>query len=103
MQIVDLAYRGKIRENQMRKLSEENGNITYNILKLKSASHLGLKLLNENSKMQFADQSDIVHVQAPKQLIARNQVQEDAKTDKKTNSLLSLLSFGALAEARFQE
>ena len=35
MQIVDLAYRGNKKEQQIKKLIEENGNTTYKILILK--------------------------------------------------------------------
>ncbi|MCK5178691.1 MAG: hypothetical protein KAR32_04110, partial [Candidatus Omnitrophica bacterium] len=42
MQIVDLAYRGNNKEQQIRTLIEENGNTTYKILMLKSANHLGV-------------------------------------------------------------
>ncbi|MCK4882610.1 MAG: hypothetical protein KAS92_06270, partial [Candidatus Omnitrophica bacterium] len=54
MQIVDLAYRGNNKEQQIRMLTEENGNTTYKILMLKSANHLGVAMLKEDSDMQFA-------------------------------------------------
>ena len=42
-------YRPESKEKEIRKLIEANGNILYTILSLKSANHLGIKLLTEDS------------------------------------------------------
>ncbi|MCK5012388.1 MAG: hypothetical protein KAS66_01075 [Candidatus Omnitrophica bacterium] len=103
MQIVDLAYRGNKKEQQIKRLVEENGNMTYKILILKSANHLGVAMLEENPDMQFADAHDVVQIAAPKELLMEDQLNEQSKLAKRTNPLLSLLSFGIEAEAKTAE
>jgi hypothetical protein len=103
MQIVDLAYRGNNKEQQIKRLVEENGNTMYKILMLKSANHLGVAMLEENSDMQFADAHDVVQIAASKELFMENQLGEQPKLAKRTNPLLSLLSFGIEAEAKTAE
>ena len=95
MQIIDLAYRGKAKENQIRKLVEQNGNMSYTILTLKSANNLGYKMLAENSDMQFADQGDIVRIATPrdqKKLKKAETVDKQMAMDAKPSSLFSALS-----------
>ena len=45
MQIVELAYRGQVKEAQIKDLTDKNGHVFYAISKLKSANHLGQRLL----------------------------------------------------------
>lgn len=99
MQIIDLAYQGNTKEQRIKKLVEENGNATYKILMLKSASHLGVTLLDEHSGMQFADANDVVQIAASEEFLTENQMSEP-QLAKKSNPLLSLLSFGVVAEAK---
>ena len=103
MQMVDLAYRGNKKEQQIKKLVEENGNTTYKILMLKSANHLGVAMLEEDSDMQFADARDVVQIAASRELLMEDQLGEQSKLAKRTNPLLSLLSFGIEAEAKTAE
>ncbi|MCK5178838.1 MAG: hypothetical protein KAR32_04850 [Candidatus Omnitrophica bacterium] len=103
MQIVDLAYRGNNKEQQIRKLIEDNGNTTYKILMLKSAHHLGVAMLEEDSDMQFADAHDVVQIAASKELFMEAPLIEQSKLAKRTNPLLSFLSFGVEAEAKTAE
>lgn len=103
MQIVDLAYRGNNKEQQIRKLIEDNGNTTYKILMLKSAHHLGVAMLEEDSDMQFADAHDVVQIAASKELFMEDPLTEQSKLAKRTNPLLSFLSFGVEAEAKTAE
>ena len=103
MQIVDLAYRGNKKEQQIKKLIEENGNTMYKILILKSANHLGVAMLEKDSDMQFADVRDVVQIAASKEFLMENQLGEQSKLAKRTNPLLSLLSFGVEAEAKTAE
>lgn len=91
MKIIDLAYKGKMKETQIRDLMEQNGNATYNVLSLKSASYLGGKLLVEESDMQFADPQDIFNLSLPRQLFSK--IEEENESPDKSNPLLSLLSF----------
>ena len=56
MQIIELAYRGKAKEKQIRKLIENNSHLTSAILALKSSNNLGDKLLADQNQMQFLAQ-----------------------------------------------
>lgn len=100
MQIVDLAYKGNKKEQQIKKLIEENGSATYKILMLKSANHLGVAMLKEDSKMQFADADDVVQIAASKEFLMEDLPADQPKLAKRTNPFLSLLSFGVEAEAK---
>lgn len=103
MGIIDLAYQGNKKEQQIKKLVEENGSAMYKILMLKSANHLGVALLNEGSDMQFADNNDIVQITVSEEFLTEHQQDRQPKLAKRTNPLLSLLSFGVEAEARTAE
>ena len=101
MQIIDLAYQGKAKEQHMRDLIDENGKVTYNILTLKSANHLGVKMLSEDSDMRFMASDNIVHITTPEELSESHSSQEPPE-EKKKIPLLSWLSSGRIAEARPQ-
>ena len=103
MQIIDLAYQGNQKEQQIKKLTEENGNMTYRILMLKSANHLGVALLNEDSDMQFADTNDVIQIAASDKSLKENHLGSEPKLAKKTNPFLNILSFGNEAEAKTAE
>lgn len=98
MKIFDLAYQGKTNEKLIHNLRDENGELTYEILKLKSSQNLGGKLLTENSSLKFLDQSSVVPLKttqislAPKQTPRR---EEPAKA----GLLAGLFLFRAQAEA----
>lgn len=62
--IYELAYRGKVKEKQIIKLSEINGVLAYEILRMKSAHNLGDKLLSANSSLKFRDPQNIVQLVA---------------------------------------
>jgi hypothetical protein len=100
MQIIDLAYQGNQKEQQIKRLIEENGNATYKILMLKSANHLGFEMLDANSDMQFADTNDVVQIASSEEFLGENHLSAGPKLARKTNSLLNLLSFGIVAEAK---
>ncbi len=103
MQIIDMAYKGRAKEHDIRKLIEENGNTTYTILSLKSANNLGIQILSEDSDMQFADPDDIVRLNAPDKIFGIDQLSKKSQPETKSNPLLSFLSFETLAEARDKE
>jgi len=103
MQIIDLAYQGNQKEQRIRHLIEENGDATYKILMLKSANHIGASMLEENSDMKFADTENIIRITTSKAFLLDNQLNESAELARKTKPLLSLLSFGVVAEARTSE
>ncbi len=98
MEIIELAYHGKSKEKRIHKLIEENGNVTYSILMAKSAKHLGIKMLAEDSNMQFADPQNVVSIITDDEAIIEKP-KEVIKQKSKENPLLSLLSFGSSAEA----
>ncbi len=62
VQIFDLAYRGKNKEQEIRRLVDANGNVLQNISHLKSANYLGVKLLTDDSKMRFSGRDNIVEL-----------------------------------------
>ena len=103
MQIIYLAYQGNQREQQIRSLVEENGNSMYNILMLKSANHLGAAMFDEGSDMQFADAGAIIQITASEEFFMDNYLGTEPKHTQRANPLLSLLSFGAEAEATTAE
>ena len=103
MQIVDLAYQGQRKDAQIKELLDKNGSTFYAISKLKSANHLGEKLLAENSKMQFAGANDIIYVAANGDMIGHNDLQQALPAEQNTNILANLLSFATQAEARNRE
>ena len=103
MQIVDLAYQGQRKEARIKDLIDKNGGTFYAISKLKSANHLGDKLLSEHSGMQFAGGNDIIYVAANGELIGNNDLEQALPVEQKPNILASLLSFATQAEARIRE
>lgn len=97
MQIIELAYRGKAKEKQIRKLIEYNSHLTSSILTLKSSNNLGDKLLADNKEMQFLAPQNIVEVTVKKIPVSRKTSQE--KASKNVTDLLSLLLTGEEAHA----
>ncbi|MFP4472803.1 MAG: hypothetical protein ACLFPX_02895 [Candidatus Omnitrophota bacterium] len=64
LKIFSLAYEGKEREQQLSRLKEDQTMVSYNILELKSASHLGSKIFTEDGVLRFCDRKSIVQVAA---------------------------------------
>ena len=102
MQIFTLAYQAKTREKEIIELSENNGVVAYDILKLKSANNLGGQLLNEESKLHFHDKTNVVQIVSAQSEIKPAQTVSTSIT-KKTNALLSLFSLKPAPEARAEE
>ena len=104
MQIVDLAYRGNAKEQEIRSLVEKNGDATYKILMLKSVNHIGVTMLKENSDMQFADADDVVQIVASEEMLAQDKsLDQGPRLAKQVNPLFSLLSLGIEAQAKTAE
>ena len=99
MRIIDLAYDGKKKENQVRHLIEENGSLTYAILSLKSSRNLGKRLLSESNGMQFVDPSNVLQISAPSKIYTIDDVERRMATEETSHALLDILSFGTEAEA----
>jgi len=100
MQIFDLAYRGKQKEKEIHDLMDTNGTIESNILAMKSANHLGVKLLNENSGMQFLDDQNVVKIAMPASFLNENQPVIVQSSQKRTGLLANLFTLRAQAEAQ---
>ena len=101
VQIYDLGYKSESKKTEALKLKDNNTDIAYNIYKLKSASNLGIKLLNDDSKMHFLDNRHIIKLETPPELLGTG---EPAKTDisklsKRPNLLASIFSLKSQAEA----
>ena len=97
IQIYDLAYQGKDKENEMIALAESNANTTYDIIKLKSAHHLGGRLLQEDAKLCFLDHQNVVR------LVTADTINEETAVasipQSKPNPLLSFFTPKAEAQA----
>ena len=99
-QIYDLSYRGEDKKALMQKLADDNGNLTCSINRLKSANHLGVKLLSENSTMRFLDGNQIIRVQSPLPLVEGNDaVAAKREHAPKRSILASIFSLKSQAEA----
>src|SRR3989338_5814071 len=92
MRIFDMAYLGKEKERKIKQLTDENGNLTYAILTIKSSANLGFKMLSENSSLKFMDPNNIVEIVATQDLPVEPAQDFQAARSKMANSLLSLLS-----------
>lgn len=97
-QIVDLAYKGRNTEKIAQGLADENGYMKYIILELKSANHLGVKLLSDNSKMKFLDGQHIVKMEIPQTANSRYIASLDT-SKKKPNIFNNIFSLKSQAEA----
>ena len=100
VQIYDFAYQAKKKEKDLRRLVDHNGNMTYNILKLKSANHLGVKLLTEKSTMQFMDSTNVINLETHMPLKKEQRPAAGENLEKKSNILASIFSLRSQAEAK---
>ena len=62
MEIVHLAYEGKDKQQKIKKLDEQRQVLTYKILTLESAPHVGDKILAENSGMGFIHPDNVIQI-----------------------------------------
>src|SRR5690348_13262913 len=100
MQIIELAYRAKSKEQQIRKLIDVNSHLTTKILTLKSSNNLGDKLLVDHKQMEFLAPQSIVEVPVKNyKRTTATKADISLGTAKQNRSILSLLSFGAEAQA----
>ncbi len=100
MKIFDLAYQGKIKEKEIRNLIDEISNETYNILNLKSSNHLGDKLLGEQSRLQFMDNSMIVKIPMPQPAQQTINSELSKIPEKQATFFAGLFSLKSQAEAK---
>ena len=98
MRIFDLAYQGKTKEKAIKELNDQNSQLTYEILKMKSSQNLGGKLLSETSNLRFLDQSKIVRV--PTTQLSKAAPREAIPSEApKSNFLANLFALRSQAEA----
>ena len=95
VKIIDLAYQGKEKERQLKKLIDKNGHVSYNILTLKSANNIGEKLLSEKSKMHFVNPQDDILQVSPGATEDQAQNVTETALMRKANAFLNLLSLNA--------
>ena len=91
-QIVDLAYKGKVKETAMGDLMDNNGALTHQIMSLKSADHLGRELLEKDAGLQFIGQNRIMTLSSG--------VPRQKGKQKGEGPAWNILSFLSLPEAR---
>ena len=98
-QIIELAYQAKAKEKQIRRLKDEQGRIVHDILMLKSPTYLGVKLLDDASRMKFLDQGSIVKLESNE--IFEEQIHQKAGERRtRPNFLATLFSLKSQAEAK---
>jgi hypothetical protein len=100
VQIINLAYECKAKEKQIKELVDQNGCAEYSLLSLKSSSHLGHKVFSDESNMNFVHPSKVVKLSIPVISEDVTSFGRKSKRPKKSNFLLSLISFGAEAQAK---
>ena len=98
MRIFDLAYQGKTKEKQIRGLLDENSQVTYDILKLKSSQNLGGKLLSDNSSLRFVGQNNVVVLKTAEPASLRDDLAMVKETQEKPNFFTWLFGLKAQAE-----
>ena len=101
VQIYALGYQGEMKKSKAQQLADKNGNVAYNISQLTSVNHLGVKLLADDSHMQFPDNRHIVSLVMSQELLGKRAMAyvPATKPDKKPGLLASLFSLKSQAEA----
>lgn len=102
VQIYDFGYKGEKKKVHIQRLTDIHSDLVYNIYKLKSANHIGIKLLSaEDSKMQFIDNNHIIKLETPAQLLESGgfQVSEAGADGKKPGLLAGIFFPRSQAEA----
>jgi hypothetical protein len=101
MQIIDLAYQAKQKENELTRIVEFNGMIAYDILRLKSTNHLGGTLLAEKSQLRFRNNKQVI------QLVTVDTESEKIghikQEEQNLSSWIKLITPRAPSEARAEE
>ena len=92
MKIIDLAYQGKEKENEIRQLVNANGELQYSIIIAKSANNIGITMLSESSNMDFVDSERVVQVVTPDHIVIRTDDANAAVEKQKNTTIISLLS-----------
>lgn len=99
MQILSLAYEGKAQEKEIQQLIEENSNVTYDIMVMKSANHIGSHLLAADPSLDFASEAAVIEIAAP--IVEERPLDETNATPKQATFFSRLIAFvSSEAEAR---
>lgn len=98
--IYDLAYQGKVQENKVFDLSDDNNHVSYNIAKLKSTNHLGDYVFDDRSDLIFLDRDHIVNLRTSSDFFdePRLALNKEPKTEK-IGLLARIFSLKSEAEA----
>jgi len=99
VQIYDLGYKGELKKTELQKQNDFNGYLNDKILRLTSANHLGVKLLKDNSRMQFLDGHHIVTLQNPALNALSLQGKGKGPNGHRQNLLAGIFSLRSQAEA----
>jgi len=101
VQIFDLAYQGKHKEKLITKLMDDNGDVKSNISQLQSANHLGDRLLDDRSSLQFLSQDQIVKLSTTYDFdnLPAKSPRTVQVAEKRSNFLASIFSVKSQAEA----
>ena len=99
MQIFDLAYQGSDKEKHMHELRDHNGILTHQILTLKSANHLGNRLLEKDSILEFMSAEHVLTVKGPATVML-SQIAAPGVKAKGENTFWNFLSFLTPREAK---
>jgi len=99
MQIVSLAYQGKSQEKHIQQLIEDNNNVTYDIMVMKSANHIGSHLLAADPSLDFASEAAVIEIAAP--VVEVQSIEEMSSSSKKATFFSRLIALASSeAEAR---
>ncbi|HSV43624.1 MAG TPA: hypothetical protein VLJ10_03630 [Candidatus Bathyarchaeia archaeon] len=91
MNIYALAYEGKQREEHIVRLKEQNTRVANDIFQLKSASHLGRKLLDQDAQLKFCDQNSVVRMASTRVSTEQSKLASDNQS--KTNPFMKLFTW----------
>lgn len=97
--IYSLAYDGKLKEKEIFKLVDMNSYVVYSIAKLKSAQHLGLELLKDQSDIVFSGIDEIVRVEVSRFDFEENETPSQDLHHRQSSFLASIFSLRSEAEA----
>lgn len=100
MQIYDLAYKGKGKEDCIRQLSESNATTAYHILELKSVNYLGDRLLAQDQQLRFRDNQNTVQLVTSDVIFGEEGPAAMVPQPRQDNSFLNLLTVKAEARTR---
>jgi hypothetical protein len=97
--IYSLAYDGKQKEKEIFKIVDMNSYIIYNIAKLKSAQHLGVEILKDQSDIVFSGSEQIVRVEVSRFDFESNEGPSQDLYSPQPSFLASLFALRSEAEA----